>query len=392
MELLLNRYRNLTALVVAILAQLILLAYQVKNDQEVRLIRVWAVSGVTPLARVLDGGRSSVTEFLQDYFILLDVREQNQRLQSELDRARMENQHLRTELDTAERVQALAMFQQQTPMKTLPARIFMNTTGSGSTVFIDRGSLQGVQRGMAVITPAGIVGKITSVYPTASLVRLVTDPAFAAGVISQKNRVHGTIKGQGNGTVMVDFVQNEQTVEAGEWFYTSGEDLIFPKGLPAGAVTVVRAGRNRKEIFVTPSGFQNNLEEVLIVIEGVHAPIPDAPVDSQPVLIQPPPPSEAGDAVDLPAQRGPVSTDADRIKERIQKLAESQHHVLGERGRGAPDFNAPLTPGTAKPAAPKPPAADTAKPKPPEPEQSKPQPANPDAPKPEAAEDPAERP
>ena len=54
MDLILNRYRNLTALVAAILVQLVLLAYQVKSHQEVRLIRVWSVSAVTPLARLLE--------------------------------------------------------------------------------------------------------------------------------------------------------------------------------------------------------------------------------------------------------------------------------------------------------------------------------------------------
>ena len=48
MEFLLNRYRNLSVLLLAILAQLALLAYQVKSNQEVRLIRVWAVGAVTP--------------------------------------------------------------------------------------------------------------------------------------------------------------------------------------------------------------------------------------------------------------------------------------------------------------------------------------------------------
>ena len=56
MEFLLNRYRNLTVLLVAIVAQLVLLAYQVKSNGEVRLIRVWAVTAVTPLARVIEGG------------------------------------------------------------------------------------------------------------------------------------------------------------------------------------------------------------------------------------------------------------------------------------------------------------------------------------------------
>ena len=358
MELLLNRYRNLTVLLVSILAQLVLLAYQVKSNQEVRLIRVWAVTAVTPLARGIEGGRSSLAHFFADYFVLLDVREENKRIKTELDRIQMENQYLRTELSTADRARSLAIFQQRSPSKTIAAHIIGNSTDSGAkVVFVDRGSTSGIQKGMAVITPDGIVGKVTSVYPTASLILLITDPTFAAGVISQKNRVHGTLKGQGHSTVMVDYVQNEEKVDQGEWFYTSGDDRIFPKGLPAGEATVVRAGKSRKEIYVTPSGFQNGLEDVLIIVEGVHAPLPQVPPGNQPVHLLAPPPVEAGTApVAAPSQAGPLS-DADRLVDHYRKIGESQKHVYGERGAGAPNFNA--SPAEIKPAAPKP---DTSKP------------------------------
>src|SRR6185503_7848046 len=102
------------------------------------------------------------------------------------------------------------------------------------------------------------------------MVVLITDPNFAAGVISQKNRVHGILKGQGFATVRVDRVQSEEKVEAGEWFYTSGDDRVFPKGMPAGRVKVVRPGSPFQEISLEPSGLQNGLEEVLILLEGVH--------------------------------------------------------------------------------------------------------------------------
>ncbi len=107
MEILLHRYRNLTVLLVAILAQLVLLAYQVKSNGEVRLIRVWAVSAVTPLARVIETSRSGTVRFFRDYFVLLDVRDENQRMKTDLDRIKMENQYLRTELSTADRARAV---------------------------------------------------------------------------------------------------------------------------------------------------------------------------------------------------------------------------------------------------------------------------------------------
>jgi rod shape-determining protein MreC len=340
MELLFNRYRNLTVLLAVILAQLVLLAYQVKSNQEVRLIRVWAVTAVTPLARAIETGRSAASHFFVDYFVLLDVREENKRMKSELGRIEMENQSLRTELSTADRARSLAIFQKQSPSRTVAAHIIGNTTDPGAkAVLIDRGSNSGIERGMAVITPDGIVGKVSSVYPISSFVLLITDPSFAAGVVSQNNRVPGTLKGQGNSTVTVDFVQNEEKVEQGEWFYTSGNDRIFPKGLPAGEVTVVRSGKTHKEIYVRPSGFQNGLEEVLIILEGVHAPIPGTPNGNQTVYMLTPPPDSAATIAPAPSV---LSTDADRLVDRYRKIGEAQKHVYGERGSGAPNYNVGL--------------------------------------------------
>ena len=183
-----------------------------------------------------------------------------------------------------------------------------------------------------------------------------TDPSFAAGVISQKNRVHGTLKGQGGNNVIVDYVQNEENVELGEWFYTSGDDGIFPKGLPAGQVTSVHPGKTRKEIVLNPSGFQNGLEEVLIVVEGVHAPIPDTPPPDQTVHLLAPPPADPA-AAPSPLLTGPLS-DADRIVEKYRRIGEAEKHVYGERGTGAPNYNivppVPKPPEVPKPAEAKP--------------------------------------
>jgi rod shape-determining protein MreC len=340
MDFFLNRYRNLTVLLAVILAQLVLLAYQVRSNQEVRLIRVWAVTAVTPLARGIEATRSALSHFFSDYFVLLDAREENKRMKKELDRIQMENQYLRTELSTADRARSLAIFQSRSPSKTVAAHVIGNTTGSGAkVVIVDRGSSSGIEKEMAVITPDGIVGKVIRVYPVSSFVLLVTDPTFAAGVISQKNRVHGTVKGQNYSSVMVDDVQNEEKVEQGEWFYTSGDDRIFPKGLPVGEATVVRPGKTRKEIYVTPSGIQNGLEEVLIVVEGAHAAIPDTPAGDQPIHLLAPPPAEPDPVATKAATPGGLATDADRLVEWYRKVGQAQKHTFGERGNGPPNFN-----------------------------------------------------
>src|SRR3569623_2195297 len=99
MDLLFYRYRHLTVLLVVIVAQLALLAFQVRNDQDVRLIRVWAVTADTPVARMLETVRGGSSNFIDDYVDLLGVRQENKRLKSELDKAQLDVQRMRAELE-----------------------------------------------------------------------------------------------------------------------------------------------------------------------------------------------------------------------------------------------------------------------------------------------------
>ncbi len=338
MDTLLNRYRNITVLLLVILAQLVLLAYQVKNNQDVRIIRLWAVTAVTPMARAVEGARSGVAGALGNYVFLKDAREQNRSLKEELGRVKLENQFLKNELATADRAQALLKFQARTPSRTLAARVIgIGATANSKVVFVDRGSAAGVEKGMAVITPDGIVGKVTAAFPIASEVLLVSDQTFAAGVISQKNHVRGTLRGQGFGSCRVDYVQNEEKVEVGEWFYTSGDDRVFPKGAPVGRVTAARQGSQTQEIYVNPSGLRPGLEEVLIVLEAVHQSIPETQVASSDVYIAPPVPPDPS-APPAPSGSG---TEADRMRDRYLKIGEAQSHKFGEGlpGSKPPDFN-----------------------------------------------------
>jgi rod shape-determining protein MreC len=355
MDSLINRYRNVTVLVLVIMAQLVLLAYQVKTGNDVRLIRVWSVTAVTPLARALEGVRSGTAGFLGNYVTLRDSREQNRQMREELGRLKMENQYLRTELSTADRARALSVFQAHSQSRTIAARVIGTGAGAVSkVVFVDRGSVQGVQKGMAVVTPDGIVGKVIAAYPTASQVVLITDPSFGAGVISQKNRVRGILKGQGYALCKIDRVQSEEKVEVGEWFYTSGDDRVFPKGMPAGRVKIARSGSPFQDIQIEPSGLQNGLEEVLIVLEGIHQQIPDLPVANPTVHLLPPPPADNPDAVPAAPTSSAPGTDADRLRERYKAIGESQGHTFGEGlpGSKPPDFNKPPTPPPAQtPAA-----------------------------------------
>ena len=77
MDFFLSRYRHLTVLLIVIAAQLLLIAYQVKSNKEIPLIRVWAVTAVTPFEQGLELVRRYTWGFVEDYFVLLGVQREN---------------------------------------------------------------------------------------------------------------------------------------------------------------------------------------------------------------------------------------------------------------------------------------------------------------------------
>lgn len=349
MEAILSRYRNLIVLAITVVCQLLLLAWQVRTNQDVRLIRVWSVTAVTPLAGVVEAVRRNTIGFLEDYFILLDVREQNRKLREENSRLKIENIYYRDQLQTAERAQALKVFQTQSPSTTVAARVIGNgTASSAQVVFIDRGSTSGIEKGMAVVTPDGVVGKVIAVYPLAAQVLLVTDPTFAVGVESQKDHVHGTLHCNG-ASCTVEFVQNEESVQKGEWFFTSGEDRIFPKGFPVGTASSVKPGQFMKEIHLNLSGAPGSADEVLVVIEGVHQQIPTTPPQQQAAKSLPPPPPDTQGGQETPR----LATEADKVKQRYEEMGKQQNHQFGAVGSNMPNFNQrpPSAEGAKAPAA-----------------------------------------
>jgi rod shape-determining protein MreC len=366
MEALLSRYRNLTVLLIVVVAQLLYLAYQIRTSSDERLIRVWAVTAVTPMAGIVEAVRHDTLGFFEDYFILLNVREQNRRLKSDNDRLRLENIYFRNQLQTAEHAQDLRLFQAQTPSKTVAARVIGNSTvAAAKAVFIDRGSTSGLDKGMAVVTPEGVVGKVVSVYPLVSQVLLVTDPTFKVGVESQRGHVHGVLD-CGNGKCSVEEIQNEDKVSPGEWFYTSGEDRIFPKGFPVGTVVSVQPGQGTKDIKLNLTGDPGGEEEVLVVLQGAHQPIPAAPAEEEDNALKslPAPPPDTTGAT---AQATKPQTEADKILQKYDELGKEQNHVYGAYGSTLPNFN--LKPGgepnqaapTQGAPAPAPPVAKEAK-------------------------------
>jgi len=274
MESVLGRYKNLIVLVGVLFAQVLGLAVQVKRTTDTessRLIRIWAVSAVTPFEKTLNWIEHGTGNLWHNYFYLRGVRQENRDLKAQIEQLKLEQVRLNEDAQQARRLQALFNFKEQYVSKTIAAQVI----GSGGSeqsrvVYIDKGESDGIRQDMAVITVQGIVGKVLKVFRSSAQVLLIDDQSSGVGAILEKSRLQGIVRGTPAGEVVLEKIMSDEGVQPGEEVRTSGGDRIFPKGLPIGVVMRVN---NSPDLFlsirVRPSANLHKLEEVLVVTQVV---------------------------------------------------------------------------------------------------------------------------
>jgi rod shape-determining protein MreC len=266
-----GRYRNVSILAAAIFIQILGLAVQVKRsteNQSSRLIRIWAVSAITPLEKAIVTVQTGAADIWHNYFYLRGVRQENRQLKDEIEQLQLEQVRLQQDANQAHRLQALLGFKEQFISKTLAAQV-IGSSGSelSRTVYLDKGSRDGIQQDMAVISAEGVVGRVISVFKSTSLVLLINDQTSGVGAILEQSRVLGVMQGKPSGGLVIDKIMADEEIKAGDKVLTSGGDLIFPKGLLIGTVSRIDKGSEFLQVSVKPAARLDRLEEVLVILK-----------------------------------------------------------------------------------------------------------------------------
>src|SRR6476660_1502680 len=284
MENFFSRYKNPLALMAVLFIQVVGLATQVKRPEGAkpgttgsgtRLIRVWTVTAFTPIEKMFVSTGHFFSSGWHNYADLRGVRKQNRELQDEVARLQMEQVRLKQDADQARRLQALLEFKERYNSHTVAAQIIGSSgTEQSRVVFIDKGSHDGIKPDMAVITPDGIVGKVKEVFPLSSQVLLINDHDSGAGVILERSRLQGILKGTSQGELQVTDIMSDEKIEAGDHVITSGGDRIYPKGFSVGTVINATADRDNDPFLVIkikPAADLRRLEEVMVVTKIAEA-------------------------------------------------------------------------------------------------------------------------
>ena len=153
-------------------------------------------------------------------------------------------------------------------------------------VVIDKGSMDGVRAGAAVVDANGVYGQVTTVYPLSSEVTLVTDANHATPVMNARTGVRGVLFGAKKGTVSMlemRYVNANADVQSGDLLITSGIDGVYPPGLHVATVNPLpdTQDMNYTTLYCTPSARVNITREVLVVSPAQPAEPPQPAVTRQ---------------------------------------------------------------------------------------------------------------
>jgi rod shape-determining protein MreC len=263
-----SKHKSLTLLAVVLIAQLLMLAVQIKRDSHGRLIRVWAISAAYPFERSGSWGFGKIRGVWTHYFALHTTAQENEALRVENDALKLTITQLQTRAAEADRLAAILNFKQtHEEVPIVAARVIAASAGTASrTVEIDRGERDGLKLNMAVITPDGAVGKVIEVFGNTAQVLLLTDKDGGAGAMLVDSRTQGVVGGTGEPMMQMKFVANEDSVAIGEKIVTSGMDKIFPRDIPVGTVVEIKAGNPFKQIRVQPAAKLERLEAVIVLL------------------------------------------------------------------------------------------------------------------------------
>jgi rod shape-determining protein MreC len=134
-------------------------------------------------------------------------------------------------------------------------------------VIIDRGSDDGLRKGMPVITQQGLVGSIAAVTAGAARVQLINDPGSSINVVLQQSGEEAVLNGQITGEIELDMIRQNASIQPGDLVMTSGLGGNYPANIFVGQVITVRneASALFQTASVQPAVDFSQLEIVLII-------------------------------------------------------------------------------------------------------------------------------
>ncbi|PYQ97581.1 MAG: rod shape-determining protein MreC [Acidobacteria bacterium] len=267
------RQRSGYLFLAVMLGLVLLISAQVNSRSGVPVLESLTSGIFSEVQRVLSGGVSGVRRLWSGYVGLRNLRAENEELKRQLAAAEIASQEQRALADRARGLEKMLELRDRVNLRTTAAEIIgAAAMPDFRTLTIDKGTRDGLGPDMAVIAPAGVVGRLVAPSARSAKVQLLIDRNAAAGAIVERTRAQGVVVGGGNERLQMQYVSEASDIAVGDVVVTSGIDGIYPKGFIIGRVeTVEKNGPAFKRIVVKPAVDFSQLEEVLVVLTPTPA-------------------------------------------------------------------------------------------------------------------------
>ena len=250
-----------------ILGHILLISAQVNSKSGVPVLEAVTFGIFAEVQRGVSTAISGVRRMWSGYVGLRRVQAENEDLKRQLAEAQVAVQAQRALAARARGLEQLLALRDRSNVQTTAAAIIGGpVTPDFRTVTIDKGTRDGLRPDMAVIAPAGVVGRVVVPSARSAKVQLLVDRNAAAGVLIERSRAQGVVVGTGAERLQMQFVSDVADVGIGDVVVSSGIDGIYPKGFTVGRVeSVEKSGPSYKRIIVKPAVDFSALEDVLVV-------------------------------------------------------------------------------------------------------------------------------
>ena len=272
-----RRYRVSIFAVIFLTTALLTISSRINNVERLAFID-WALLEITyPFQKAVTYSTDAIGNLIDSYVLLVNLKRENVALRKKVTELREENSLLRERAMASERLQSLLQFSKKIPGPILPAQIIgIDPSSWFRTILIDKGTKHGVERGMAVVCPEGIVGHVLQTSPHSAKVLLITDFNSSVDAIVQRSRAKGVVEGNGKSRCRLKYASRAEDIQLGDRVVTSGLGGRYPKGLLVGKINKIQKksyGLFQQAEIVLSANF-SKLEEVFVITETRPAEIP----------------------------------------------------------------------------------------------------------------------
>jgi rod shape-determining protein MreC len=251
-----------------LIAQIVAISAQVSTKSGAPVLEVVALGLFSEVQRLGSGTVRMITGTWTGYVDLRGTKAENERLTRELRDARIALQQERALAQRSRGLQQLLELRQRVAVETAAAEVIAAAaTPDFRTITIDKGTIGGLRPDMAVISPAGVVGRVVMPSARAAKVQLLIDRNAAAGALIERTRAQGVALGSGGDRLKLEYLSGSAELVAGDTVVTSGIDGIYPKGFVIGWIEQIeRVGGAYGKVTIRPAVDFARLEEVLVVL------------------------------------------------------------------------------------------------------------------------------